>query len=115
MKKLPTPLDLKKVKVYPLEQRDSESSIQDILIDPESAPPALPENLAHAIRETARSIAAAHKHRASVMLMYGAHLIKNGGARIMNALMESGRVTHLATNGAGTIHDWEFSFLGRST
>ncbi|NJL23510.1 MAG: hypothetical protein HC895_26165 [Leptolyngbyaceae cyanobacterium SM1_3_5] len=24
-------------------------------------------------------------------------------------------ITHLATNGAGTIHDWEFSFLGRST
>jgi len=29
--------------------------------------------------------------------------------------MELGWVTHLGTNGAGTIHDWEFSHLGRST
>jgi hypothetical protein len=47
--------------------------------------------------------------------LYGAHLIKNGGHRIMNRLMESGWLTHLGTNGAGTIHDWEFSYLGRST
>src|SRR5208283_173352 len=37
------------------------------------------------------------------------------GQRIMNRLMELGWVTHLATNGAGTIHDWEFSHLGRSS
>jgi hypothetical protein len=47
--------------------------------------------------------------------LYGAHLIKNGGARIMNRLMELGWLTHLGTNGAGAIHDWEFSYLGRST
>src|SRR5208283_1809554 len=30
-------------------------------------------------------------------------------------LMQGGWITHLATNGAGVIHDWEFSFLGLST
>jgi hypothetical protein len=29
--------------------------------------------------------------------------------------LERGWLTHLATNGAGIIHDWEFAFLGRST
>ena len=29
--------------------------------------------------------------------------------------MERGWITHLATNGAGTIHDWEYAWLGRST
>jgi hypothetical protein len=29
--------------------------------------------------------------------------------------MEGGWVTHLATNGAGVIHDWEFAFAGVST
>jgi hypothetical protein len=29
-------------------------------------------------------------------------------------LIERGWITHLATNGAGTIHDWELSFLGRT-
>jgi hypothetical protein len=28
--------------------------------------------------------------------------------------MEHGWITHLATNGAGSIHDWEFAWLGRS-
>ena len=49
------------------------------------------------------------------MLIYGAHLIKNGGQLLLNQMMERGWLSHLATNGAGTIHDWEFSFLGRST
>jgi hypothetical protein len=115
MKKHPTPLDLKKIKVYPLAERDSEASVEEILIDPKSPPPALSKEQLPLVKECVRQIAAAHRRKASVMLLYGAHLIKNGGARIMNSLMESGWVTHLATNGAGTIHDWEFSFLGRST
>ena len=32
----------------------------------------------------------------------------------MNQLIERGWLTHLATNGAGTIHDWELAFLGRT-
>src|SRR5260221_119339 len=46
--------------------------------------------------------------------MYGAHLIKNGAMELVNALVRGGWVTHLATNGAGTIHDWELAFLGRT-
>jgi len=49
------------------------------------------------------------------MLTFGAHTIKNGMAPTLIALIKEGWVTHLATNGAGTIHDWEFAFLGRST
>jgi hypothetical protein len=30
-------------------------------------------------------------------------------------MLQRGWITHLATNGAGTIHDWEYSWLGRST
>ena len=26
--------------------------------------------------------------------------------------MERGWITHLATNGAGTIHDWEYAWFG---
>src|SRR5271169_3358452 len=115
MKKLPPPLDLKRLRVYPVAERRSESNLEEILVDPESAPAALPQPLQSAVRECARKIAAAHTHKATVMLLYGAHLIKNGGALVMSRLIESGWVTHLGTNGAGTIHDWEFSYLGRST
>jgi hypothetical protein len=44
--------------------------------------------------------------------MYGAHVVKNGALKIVNQLCESGWLTHLATNGAGAIHDWELAFLG---
>jgi hypothetical protein len=47
--------------------------------------------------------------------MYGAHLVKNGAALLVNRLVGGGWLTHLATNGAGTIHDWEFAFQGWST
>lgn len=114
MKKLPPPLDLKRVKVYPLADRASESNVEDILIDPEAAPAALAPPLQAEVRETAKKIANAQKKQASVMLLYGAHLIKNGGMLVINKLVELGWVTHLATNGAGAIHDWEFSHLGRS-
>jgi len=49
------------------------------------------------------------------MLVYGAHLWRNGAALLLNEMMANGWITHLATNGAGTIHDWEFSYLGRSS
>jgi hypothetical protein len=48
------------------------------------------------------------------MLIYGAHLVKNGLMEVVIRLMEGGWITHLATNGAGTIHDWELAFLGRT-
>ncbi len=46
------------------------------------------------------------------MLTYGAHLIKNGLGPLVIRLLEEGWVTHLATNGAGSIHDWEFAYSG---
>ena len=51
----------------------------------------------------------------SVMLAFGAHTIKNGMGPKLIALMKEGWVTHLATNGAGIIHDWEFAFQGKSS
>ena len=49
------------------------------------------------------------------MLVYGAHLLRNGAARVLDRMMAAGWLTHLATNGAGTIHDWEYAWFGAST
>jgi hypothetical protein len=67
------------------------------------------------IEECAGQIKAARKRGAAVIFLYGAHLVKNGAASIVRQLMSQGWITHLATNGAGSIHDWEFSFQGWST
>jgi hypothetical protein len=52
---------------------------------------------------------------APVILAFGAHTIKNGMGPTLIKLIEEGWITHLATNGAGIIHDWEFSFQGKSS
>jgi hypothetical protein len=114
MKKFPEPLDLRKVKVYPLAARQSLSAIDQLLVDPGQPPRACEPASQEAIRGCALKLTAARQRDASVILMYGAHLIKNGAMAIVNRLIERGWVTHLATNGAGTIHDWELAFLGRT-
>ena len=115
MASYPEPLDLTRLKVYPLAERKSLSRLEEVLVEPTEAPPACPAAVSSDVRECAKRIEAARKRGAGVMLIYGAHLVKNGGQLLLNRLIEHGWVTHLATNGAGTIHDWEFSYLGRST
>lgn len=115
MSTIPEPLDLRRLKVYPLASRRSMSAIEEILIDPSSPPPATsPFNL-ELIRRAAQSIRNARNKNAGVMLLYGAHLVKNGAHAIVDALMAGGWITHLGTNGAGSIHDWEFAFQNWST
>ena len=109
------PLDLKKLKVLPLAQRKSLSQVDQILVPPTTTPPACPAAVDERIQECAERIATARRRGAGVILMYGAHLLRNGAALILEQLMARGWLTHLATNGAGSIHDWEFAWLGRST
>src|SRR5262245_16721855 len=114
MKDYPEPINLKQVKVYPLAARRSLSRLEDLLIDPQRPPaPASPASL-RAIEQCVEAVKKARNRNASVLLAYGAHLVKNGAMGIVNALLSEGWLTHLATNGAGSIHDWELSFLGRS-
>lgn len=67
------------------------------------------------IDKTVSRIKKARELNRSVMLVFGAHTIKNGMGPTLIALMKEGWLTHLATNGAGIIHDWEFAFQGKSS
>jgi hypothetical protein len=109
------PLDLSKLRVFPLAERKSLTRADDILIDPESAPAKPTERIAALVHECADKIRAARKNGATILLIYGAHLLRNGTARILERMMSHGWLTHLATNGAGTIHDWEYAWFGAST
>jgi len=111
----PTPLAWNKLRVFPLATRNSLTSVDEILIDPETPPPPVGESILAQIGACAARIRAARSRGAGVILMYGAHLLRNGAPLILARLMERGWLTHLATNGAGTIHDWEYAWLGRST
>ncbi len=104
-----------KLKVLPLAERKSLARLEDVLVEPSGAPPPCQEQLSRIVEGCAGQIRTARQRGASVMVIYGAHLIKNGGQLLLHEMMNRGFVSHLATNGAGTIHDWEFAFLGRST
>lgn len=109
------PLDLGPLKVYPLAERRSLTSVDEILVDPATSPAPLSAAMSATLDDVASRISDARKRGASVMLIYGAHLLRNGAATLLDAMMAKGWLTHLATNGAATIHDWEYSWLGRST
>jgi hypothetical protein len=57
----------------------------------------------------------AKEKKNSVMLTFGAHAIKNCMAPTLIELMKEGWITHLATNGAAIIHDWEIAFQGQTS
>ena len=107
-------IDPNLINVLPLDRRTSYIQIEQAAMDPAADAPD-PGAMRGQIDRLAQRINQAHDRGASVMLVYGAHVIKNGCAPLINALLETGKVTHLATQGAGIIHDWEFAFLGRSS
>ncbi len=107
-------LDAQQIRTSPLADRRSYLDIRAIALDPAAAPPEAGP-LTRPIEQVAQRVQQARQRGAAVILAYGAHLIKNGGGPLLRALIQGGWVTHLATQGAGIIHDWEFAWLGRSS
>lgn len=106
--------DRTRIRVKPLAERVNKLDIERDAVDPSSYEGSLSEAARADAAAAAREAREARARGAPVILAFGAHSIKNGLSRLMIRLMESGRVTHFATNGAGIIHDWEFAFQGRS-
>jgi len=115
MKQPVQPIDPLRLKAFPLRERASMCRIDDILIDAAAPPPPCPDALAVQYRTAADRIRHARERGAAVLCFYGAHLVKNGASSLVQALVRDGWITHLATNGAGVIHDWEFAFQQWST
>lgn len=60
-------------------------------------------------------IVAAVKDGRPVGVALGAHVLKVGLSPLLIDLMRRGFVSHIATNGAGAIHDWETAFMGETS
>ena len=63
----------------------------------------------------ARAVVKAKAGGRSVMMAFGAHVIKVGVSPLIIDLLEAGLVSSLATNGAGMIHDFEIAFAGHTS
>ncbi len=103
-----------KVKMLPLAQRHNKQNITEKKVLPEASWK-LDENSEKLVDHVVGKILASRKVNAPVMLTFGAHSIKNCLSPVLIDLMKGGWVTHLATNGAGVIHDWEFSYQGETS
>jgi len=108
-------LDRSKLHVHSLGERKNKVQITRDAVPPDAQPRELSPAGREVMAECVEKIRAARKAGHPVMLAFGAHTIKNGLAPVLIRLIEQGWVTLLATNGAGIIHDWEFSFQGLSS
>lgn len=62
--------------------------------------------------ELADRIVDARKNGRPVIWSMGAHVIKNGLSRYIIDLIQRGIITHISSNGAGSIHDFELAYNG---
>ncbi len=110
-------LDRKRLRFFPLSDRKNRVSLEEgpVFPDKTADPFSNDETAAAVVRQAASDINKARKNGKPVILAFGAHTIKNGLAPVLIAFMRNGWVTHLATNGAGIIHDWELSYLGKTS
>lgn len=111
--------DLSKIRTIPIAGRRNK-------VDPKllAAPPgtdrsfaaflaALPDQLAaHDLRTIIDHLAAAHRARKGVVLLMGGHIVKTGLGPLINALIDTGLIAHIAMNGAAAIHDFELAAYG---
>ena len=76
-------LEIKKIKPLPLSQRKSFFGVDEVMVPIEDEPKPVSEPIYCQIQKCANKIRDARSRGASVMLIYGAHLIKNGAATFL--------------------------------
>ena len=100
--------DRSKLNLLPLSERQHDLDMGCLMY-----PGAAPAGFSHpSIPAIANAVKAAKKSGATVLMMYGGHVVRSGCAPLMIDLMKKGYITHFATNGAGSIHDFELSMIG---
>lgn len=122
MSKTFKPIDLSRVKTYPLSERKSRVSSSDFAKTWQKGSffkeflDSLPDVLAGSyIKTVISSIATAFKNKKTVVFAMGAHVIKVGLNPVVIDLMERGIITAVAMNGAGIIHDSELAMAGQTS
>jgi len=103
--------DLRGLKLLPLAGRRHDMNISDVLAVGDR-----PVAFRHPdLPLVADAVAAAVAHKAGVVLLMGAHVIKQGLSRIVSDLIRRGWVSVVATSGACAIHDYELARIGATT
>jgi deoxyhypusine synthase len=116
------PVSLRGVKTYAINKRKSKVSLSALSHPYEKGDTLktfldkLPGILAvNDFRAVAQAIVKARIHDKPVILGMGAHPVKVGLSPLIIDLMQKNVITAIATNGACIIHDFELSFIGRTS
>lgn len=117
-----SPLELERVKTYPLASRPSKVSLDDFakpirgdaslneFID------SLPNVLAvQSLRNLAARIQRARELQKPIIWGFGGHVIKTGLAPVIIDLMKRGYVSAIAANGSVLVHDAEIAMVGSTS
>jgi hypothetical protein len=106
--------DRSRLRLRPLREREHDLDRTAILpLDAE--PGALDDDAMARLATVAGRIVEARRRGAAVILMMGAHVLRAGVQAHLNDLIARGMLTHVAMNGAGPIHDYEFALIGATT
>ena len=109
-------VDLGPVRTYSLARRPSRVMVDDFVRPGGVLPPfENPDSQPSELDEVAERIVQARRKCAPVIVMLGGHVVKRGLALLLIDLMERGVVTHLASNGAASIHDFEIALQGSTS
>jgi deoxyhypusine synthase len=122
MKKHYRPVSLKGVKTHTIKDRKSKVSLSafssahakgdTLRTFLDKLPRILSVNDFNAVTH---AIVQARKKGRPVILGMGAHPVKVGLSPVINDLIQKGIITALSTNGACIVHDFELSFMGRTS
>ncbi len=103
--------DRSRLRIQPLAQRRHDLDLS-VILPLDAAPPPFDHP---ALPVLGRRLVEARQRGAARILMMGAHVLRAGVSRYLIDLMERGLLSHVAMNGAGPIHDWEFALVGATT
>jgi len=102
-------LDFANIKTYSVKERHNLVTI-DNMKKPGLAE--VPEWSSDDFEELVENIVEARRNGRPVIWSMGAHVIKNGMSRYIIDLVKRGLITHISSNGAGSIHDFELAYNG---
>ena len=100
--------DRSRLKIQPLSTRHHDLTLNHWMQLEDPAPPFVHPDLPTLAD---RILASSH----SRILMIGAHVLRAGVNRHLIDLLNRGRITHIAVNGAAVIHDYELARIGATT
>ena len=102
-------LDFSKIKTWSVKGRHNLVRIDNLFDLEKDAVPVWDDK---SFDEVAASVVAARENSKPVIFSMGAHVIKNRLSRYIIEMMKNGTITHIAGNGATSIHDFELAYNG---